>query len=210
MSALHARPRPQEWAEATRLWWLFLVAGIVWVLYGLFVLSLRPESIYSVAILAGVAFIGGGISQFILAQRVDSWRWLFYVGGVLGIIAGIGAFGWPGATLYVLAVFIAWYLVIGGIFTVVGAFLGPKVDWWWLNILTGLLMFVLGAWAVASPVRQILLFLNLVGIYALFYGFTEIFMAFALRAASKELAAEEAATVPTDAAPTAAAEAGHA
>jgi len=172
------------------------------VLYGLFVLSLRPESLYSVAILAGISFIFGGVAQFIVAQRVDNWRWLFYIGGVLGIIAGLGAFLWPGITLYVLAVFIAWYLVIGGIFSVVGAFLGPKVDWWWLNIISGVLMFVLGAWAVASPLRQILLFVNLVGIYLLFYGFTEIFMAFALREARKELAAEQASAVATEAAPT--------
>jgi uncharacterized membrane protein HdeD (DUF308 family) len=174
-----------------RYWWLGLIAGILWVLYGLFVLSLRPESIYSVAILAGIAFICGGVTQFIVAGRVESWRWLFYVGGVLGIIAGIGAFVWPGATLYVLAVFIAWYLVIGGIFTVVGAFVGPKHDWWWLHIILGILMFVLGAWAVASPVRSVLLFLNLVGIYLIFFGFAEIFMAFALRAGGKYLSEVE-------------------
>ena len=108
-----------------RLWWLYLVTGILWSLWGLMILSLRPSSIASVAILAGVSFILGGIGQFFLARRVEEWRWLFYVGGVLAILAGIMTFVWPGKTLLVLAVFVSWYLVVSGIFTVVGAFVGP-------------------------------------------------------------------------------------
>jgi MFS family permease len=172
------RARPDPGAS---VWWLSLIAGIVWVLWGLLVLSLRPSSFYSVAVLAGVSFIFGGVGQFLLARRVDSWRWLFYVGGVLGILGGILAFVWPGITLLVLAVFVAWYLVIGGIFTVVGAFVGPKRDLWWMAIILGVLMFLLGAWAIGSPGRELLLLVNLVGFYMIFNGINEIFSAFAAR-----------------------------
>jgi uncharacterized membrane protein HdeD (DUF308 family) len=147
------------------------------------VLSLRPGSVASLAWCAGFAFIFGGISQFIIAQRVDSWRWLFHVGGVLAVLAGIGAFAWPGKTLVVLAVFIAWYLVIGGIFSVISAFVGPKRDWWWMAIIVGLLQFVLGVWAIGSPGRELLLMVNLIGIYMIFFGVSEIFAAFSVRSA---------------------------
>lgn len=197
MTGVFPQARPTGEPPNTRYWWFGLIAGILWVLYGLYVLSLRPGSVYSVAILAGIAFICGGVTQFIVAGRVDSWRWLFYVGGVLGILAGIGAFVWPGATLYVLAVFIAWYLVIGGIFTVIGAFAGPKHDWWWVHIILGILMFILGAWAVASPARSVLLFLNLVGLYLIFFGFAEIVMAFALWEAGKRIAKAEGTQTTT-------------
>lgn len=172
-------------AEAARLWWLGLVAGIISVLYGLFVLSLRPGSVLSLAILTGIAFIFGGLTQFLVARRVDSWRWMFYVGGVLAIAAGIAAFVWPDVTLRVMAVFLAWYLVLGGILTVIDAFVGPKFDWWWLRVVLGVVMFLLGAWAIGSPLREVLLFVNLVGFYLLFYGFTEIVAAFAIRSAGK-------------------------
>lgn len=171
----------------TRLWWLGLVIGIIAVLYGLFVLSLRPGSITSLAVLAGISFIFGGIGQFGLAQLVESGRWLFYIGGVLGIAAGIAAFVWPDATIFVLAVFVAWFLVIGGIFEVVGAFLGPKYDWWWTRIVLGALMFVLGAWAIGSPEHTVHLFTNLIGFYLLLYGLTEIIAAFAVRLLDKGL-----------------------
>ncbi|MGH8774688.1 MAG: HdeD family acid-resistance protein [Jiangellaceae bacterium] len=173
--------------ELARWWWLGLVAGVIAVLYGLFVLSLRPGSVSSLAILAGITFIFGGLTQFLAARRAENWQWLFYVGAVLAIAAGIAAFVWPDKTLYVMAVFTAWYLVLSGILTVVDAFLGPRHAWWWLHIVLGALMFVLGAWAVGSPGREVLLLVNLIGFYLLLYGFTEIFGAFALRSVGKAL-----------------------
>lgn len=173
--------------EIGGIWWLTLILGIVWTLYGMFVLSLRPATIWSLAILIGVAFIFGGVAQLMVAGRVDSWKWLFYVSAVLSIIAGIVAFAWPGMTLYVLAVFLAWYLVIGGIFSVIAAFVGPKRDWWWVSIVLGVLEFVLGVWAISSPGRELLLFINIVGIWLVFYGVAEIFHAFALRSLASEL-----------------------
>jgi uncharacterized membrane protein HdeD (DUF308 family) len=178
--------------DVGRVWWVYLILGIAWLLYGMLVLSLRPGAVYSVALLAGFAFIFGGISQFSIAQRVDSWRWLFYVGGVLGIIAGLVAFAWPGMTLLILAVFVAWYLAIGGVFSVIAAFAGPKRDWWWLGLLLGVLEFLLGVWAIGSPGRELLLLINLVGIYMVFFGVSEIFAAFAVR--SERESARYAAT----------------
>jgi uncharacterized membrane protein HdeD (DUF308 family) len=185
--ASRASALEQRFAAATpRVWWLYLVTGVAWTLYGMFVLSLRPGGVVSLAWFAGFAFIFGGITQFITAGRVDSWRWLFYAGGVLGILAGIGAFVWPGITLYVVAVFVAWYLVIGGILSVISAFAGPKRDWWWMGILVGIAQFVLGVWAVGSPGRELLLLVNLVGIYMIFFGVSEIFAAFGVRSQRAE------------------------
>ena len=173
--------------EIGGIWWLTLILGIIWTLYGMLVLSLRPTTIWSLAILIGIAFIFGGVAQLMVAGRVDSWQWLFYVGAVLSIIAGIIAFAWPGMTLYVLAVFLAWYLVIGGMFSVIAAFVGPKRDWWWVAIVVGVLEFILGVWAISSPGRELLLFINIVGIWLVFYGVAEIFHAFAMRSLASEL-----------------------
>jgi uncharacterized membrane protein HdeD (DUF308 family) len=178
---------------AMRWWWLFLAAGVAWTLYGMLVLSLRPTTVASLAVLAGIAFIFGGVSQLFTAQRVESWRWLWYVGGGLGIVAGIVAFAWPGKTLLVIAVFVAWYLAIGGIFSVVSALAGPKRDWWWIGLVVGILQFLLGMWAIGSPGRELLLLVNLVGIAMVMYGVTEIFAAFAVRSERKAL--EEAAAL---------------
>jgi uncharacterized membrane protein HdeD (DUF308 family) len=40
-----------------RNWWLFLVIGVLWILFGMFVLSYNVGSLLALAVLAGVTFI---------------------------------------------------------------------------------------------------------------------------------------------------------
>jgi uncharacterized membrane protein HdeD (DUF308 family) len=171
--------------EVSGIWWWFLILGILWTLFGLYVLTYRVGSLYAVAAFVGVAFLFGGITQLAVAGRVQSWRWLFIVAGILGIIAGIVTFAWPGRTLYVVAIFVAWYLIIFGIMHLVGALAGPKLDWWWTQLLLGIAELVLGVWAVRSWQRSLVTLVTLVGVWAIFHGVAEIFAAFSLREAGK-------------------------
>jgi uncharacterized membrane protein HdeD (DUF308 family) len=171
--------------EVSGIWWWFLILGILWTLFGMYVLSYRVGSLYAVAAFVGVAFLFGGITQLAVAGRVQSWRWLFIVVGILGVIAGIITFAWPGRTLYVVAIFVAWYLIIFGIMHLVSALAGPKVHWWWTQLLLGIAELVLGVWAVRSWTRSLVTLVTLVGVWAIFHGVAEIFAAFSLREAGK-------------------------
>jgi uncharacterized membrane protein HdeD (DUF308 family) len=168
-------------------WWLFLVIGILWILFGMFVLSYNVGSLLALAIFAGATFIMTGITQVLTAGRVEGWRWLWLVGGALSIIAGIVAFVWPGSTLLVLSVILAWFLVFKGIVDVVGALASVGRPWWWVTLILGVLELLLGIWAAGYPGRSLFVFVNLVGIYAVFYGFTELFAAFDLRSLGDRL-----------------------
>jgi uncharacterized membrane protein HdeD (DUF308 family) len=147
----------------------------------MFVLSYNVGSLLALAVLAGVTFIGTGITQVISAARAVSWRWLYVVGGVLSILAGILAFVWPGRTLLVISGVLAWFLVFKGIVDVVGALASMGRAWWWIALIVGVLELLLGIWAAGYPGRSLFVFVNVVGIYAMFYGFGEIFAAFDLR-----------------------------
>jgi uncharacterized membrane protein HdeD (DUF308 family) len=162
-------------------WWLFLLIGILWILFGMFVLSYNVGSLFALAVFAGVTFLMTGITQVMAAGRVREWRWLYLVGGALSILAGILAFVWPGRTLLVLAGILAWFLVFKGIVDVVGALSAHGRPYWWLGLILGVLELLLGIWAAGYPGRSLFVFVNLVGAYAIFYGFTEVFAAFDLR-----------------------------
>jgi uncharacterized membrane protein HdeD (DUF308 family) len=165
----------------TRSWWLFLALGILWILFGMFVLSYNVGSLLALAVFAGITFVYTGITQLAAAGRVESWRWLWILGGALSILAGIFAFIWPGATLLVISVVLAWFLVFKGIIDVVGALADTGRPWWWVGLILGIVELLLGIWAAGYPGRSLFVFVNIVGIYAVFYGFTEIFAAFDLR-----------------------------
>ena len=76
--------------------WLWLVAGILWLILGFIVLSLRPASITACVILISIAFWLGGLTQLALAFVLEGgFRWLAIIGGTLALIAGIVAIVWP-------------------------------------------------------------------------------------------------------------------
>src|SRR6266511_1383143 len=166
--AVGGQGRLQMARELGRSWWVL-------------VLLYRVGSLLALAIMAGVVFILSGVAELAAASRAPSWRWLYVVSGLLSVIAGVIAFIWPGITLFVLSVVLSWFLVVMGIFHVVGALAGPKREWWWMTLLLGIAEFLLGAWAAGYPGRSLLVFVNLVGFYALIHGFTEIFGAFTVR-----------------------------
>jgi uncharacterized membrane protein HdeD (DUF308 family) len=123
--------------DLSGVWWWFLSLGVLWTLLGTYVLSYRVGSLAAVAALAGVAFLFGGVSQLMVASRTQSWRWLFIVAGILGVAAGILTFVWPDITLYVVSLLVAWYLIFFGIMHLVSALAGPKVSYWWTQLLLG-------------------------------------------------------------------------
>ena len=55
----------------TRGWWLFLILGVLWILFGMFVLSYNVGSLLVLAIFAGVTFIMTGINQILSFGRVE-------------------------------------------------------------------------------------------------------------------------------------------
>jgi uncharacterized membrane protein HdeD (DUF308 family) len=172
--------------DLSGVWWWFLALGVLWTLFGTYVLSYRVGSLAAVAALVGVAFVFGGLTQLLVAGRVQSWRWLFIIAGIAGVAAGIGTFVWPDITLYVVSILVAWYLILFGILHLVSALAGPKVHYWWTQLLLGVAELVLGVWAVRSWQRSLLALVTLVGVWAIVHGVSEIFAAFTLREAGKQ------------------------
>jgi uncharacterized membrane protein HdeD (DUF308 family) len=167
--------------DLSAVWWWFLSLGVLWTLFGTYVLSYRVGSLAAVAALVGVAFLFGGVTQLAVAARVQSWRWLFIVAGILAVAAGILTFVWPDVTLYVVSILVAWYLIIFGVVHLVGALAGPKLSYWWTQLVLGVAELVLGVWAVRSWQRSLLTLVTLVGVWAIVHGVSEIFAAFSVR-----------------------------
>lgn len=152
----------------------------------MYVLSYRAGSLATVAALVGGVLVFGGIAQLMVASRIRSWRWLFIMVSVLVMAAGILTFGWPGITLYVVSILVAWYLIVFGIIHIVDSLAGPKLPWWWSGLLLGAAELVLGVWAVRSWEQAVFTLVTLVGIWAIVHGVNEIFAAFTVRQAGRE------------------------
>jgi len=132
--------------EASAAWGWMVALGALWIGYGMFVLSFQVGSLLAVASLVGMTFLLGGTTQLVVASREQTMRLLNIIGGILGVAGGLTTFAWPGITVYVVSIMVAWYLIAYGTIHIVTALAGPKPSWWWTGLL-GLSELVLGAWA---------------------------------------------------------------
>ncbi len=174
----------------SRGWWVYLVTGALWLIFGWVVLSARSEirTVWAVAVYAGVLFLLVGIGQLVVAAVAESWNWLHAVFGVLALLAAVAAFAWPGPTFLTLAAVLAWYLLFDGVFLLVGAFYDRRVvDHWWIFTIVGVAEVAVGFWALSYPGRSILLLIVWVGFTALFKGVTNIVAAFTVRSLPREV-----------------------
>jgi uncharacterized membrane protein HdeD (DUF308 family) len=176
----------KNFVAATSLWWLGILTGIVFLVLGFVVLSYDAGSLLAVSVLIGISFLFTGLTWLIAGVTQHEMRWWFLVGGALALIAGIIAFAYPDETLVVLGLLLGWFLLVAGIIDIVGALANRDAELWWLGLVQGLLMLVLGVWAAGEDGRSVFLVLTLTGIYCVLRGVGEILTAFLVHKVREE------------------------
>jgi uncharacterized membrane protein HdeD (DUF308 family) len=172
--------------DPTPGWWVLLVAGIAWVVIALIVLRFNQASITTVGVLVGFVLIGQGLND-LLAASMTPWRWLNIALAGLFIVAGLLALFYPGKTFLVLAEIVGFVLVLAGALRVIESlFLRETSDLWWMQLVAGILLMLLGFWAGGQFFgARAYLILVWVGLSALIRGFLEIIAAFQVRSGKR-------------------------
>jgi uncharacterized membrane protein HdeD (DUF308 family) len=185
--------------EEARNWWILLVSGIAWLLIAWIVLRLNVTSITTVGVLIGVVFIVAAVNEVTVASLVPGgwkvWHYLmafiFFLGGLWGLIE-------PVETFFALASVLGLILIIYGTFEIVRAVASRTVNsYWWVGLITGILLILLAFWVSGSDrvyalAQSTYLILFWVGLFALFKGIMQIVLAFGVRRAGKEVDAASA------------------
>lgn len=175
--------------EATGMWWLFLVTGILWMLIALVVLRFNVTSIEAVGFLVGVILLIAGINEFLIVGVVQGWKWLHVLLGILFVVGGIYAMVNPIGAFYEIAAVLGLLLVLKGSFDIMAAALSRESNpVWGLGLAVGILEVLLGFWASQQFFQpRAALILIWVGFTALFRGLSEIVLAFQIHKVGKEM-----------------------
>ena len=185
------QPRPGVLLHAlAKNWWLVLLRGICAVVVGLLAFIWPGATLIVLVLLYGAFAIADGILALGAAVSGDTPtpRWWLAVVGVLGVIAGLVAFLWPGLTAAVLQIFIAVWAITTGVMQMVGAFmLRKEIDDEWYLIAAGALWVVFGLVLVLKPAVGVIALLYTIGSFAIVYG--ALLISFALRLRSHSHAA---------------------
>jgi uncharacterized membrane protein HdeD (DUF308 family) len=115
------------------------------------------------------------------ATLARNW-WLLALRGVLGILFGIVAFVWPGATQAALILVFGANVFVDGIFAVAaGIGMRKQIDRWWLLVLEGAAGIILGVLTFSSPDTTALVLLLFIAAWSIFTGIFEIATAVRIR-----------------------------
>jgi uncharacterized membrane protein HdeD (DUF308 family) len=182
-SAYSIRESPGAGRDLARYWWVWLVAGVAWVIAALVVLQFDAASVATVGVIIGVMFAVAAAQQFVMAAVADSLRWLWALFGVLFAAASIICFVNPENTFVALADTLGFLFLCVGVWWTIRAFMLKAVEsTWWMELVAGVLMLVMAFWTSGQFfIEKAYTLLVFAGIWALLHGITDIVGAFRIR-----------------------------
>lgn len=178
------RSTTAELPALARLWWVFLVTGVVWLLVAMVVLRFDEQSLTTIGVIMGIVFLGAASTEILASMAIPTWKWAHRVLAVLFGLGAIWAFTEPESAFWALAAAFAFLLVFTGTFNIVAAVMTRAMNpLWVLGLIVGILELLLGFWASQQidPASATLLILW-IGFSALLRGMSQIALAFRLHA----------------------------
>jgi uncharacterized membrane protein HdeD (DUF308 family) len=166
-----------------RHWWLLALRGVAAVLFGILALALPGITLYALVLLFGAYALVDGLLAIGSALRSKGEHlWYLLLAGVVGILAGIATFSWPGLTALVLLFIIAGWAIVTGVLEVISAVrLRSLMQHEWAWIVGGLLSVLFGLILLIQPGSGALALVWLIGGYAIVFGITLFVLAWQVR-----------------------------
>lgn len=174
-------------ADVGKLWWIWLLTGIAWLIIGFVVLQFDLTSVTAVGIVIGVLFLVAGLQYVIIGTQVEGWKWLWYIFGTILIIGGLYALFNPQETFLAIANILGFLFLMVGIIWLIEAFAAKDYnDLWWVTLIAAILMIALAFWLgnqfFFTKAETLLVF---VGVWALVRGIIDVISGFQVRKAGK-------------------------
>ena len=174
--------------ELARRWPLMIARGVVALLFGVLALVWPGVTLLTLVFLWGAYTVADGVIALAVAIRGETDnRVTMGLVGVLGVVAGLVAFIWPGITALVLLVVIAVWAIAVGVLQIVAAVRLRKVitDEWFLGV-SGLLAVALGALLLFRPDDGALALVVTIAMFAVLWGVTLVLFGLRLRKVDKD------------------------
>jgi uncharacterized membrane protein HdeD (DUF308 family) len=173
----------------SRNWWALALRGLAAILFGILAFAWPGITLFVLVIFFGAYMLVDGIFAIVAAVRAagaEARWWLMLLEGILGVVAGLVTFFWPGLTALALLYLIAAWAIVTGIMEIAAAIrLRQEIVGEWALVLGGALSVLFGVLLVVIPARAGLLSLTwLIGAYAVAFGVLLVILAFRVRNAT--------------------------
>lgn len=164
-------------------WWVFVLEGIVAVLFGIGAWVWPGITLEVLVALFGAFALVEGVLSLVAAFRAGKdYRWQLLLWGLVGIAAGVVTFMYPQITALALVYVIAVWAITTGIVMIWAAVaLRREIEGEWLLGLTGVLSIAFGILVLLFPGSGALSIVWMIGVYAVLAGVALIALGLRLR-----------------------------
>jgi len=171
--------------QLSRSWWIFLVRGLLAVLFGLLALFKPGVTMEALLLYLGAWFLVDGVFKvfgaFSSSTPKDD-KWLLGITGLLGILLGILTFTSPLATGLAILMFIAaWAILTGGFEIYTALKLRHEIEGEWVLVLIGAISVLFGVYCVYAPLVSGIGITMALGLFALVIGIVNVVFAFKVK-----------------------------
>lgn len=174
-------------SDVAKWWWLWLVAGVAWIVVAMIILQLDSASVRTVGFIVGAMLFMAGVQYLLIAMVAEGGKWLWGIFGILLVVTGAVAMSSPIRAFANLADMLGFLFAFVGIIWIVEAFAMHGInDFWWLTLLSGSLMLIIAFWVGGQFFfDKAYMLLVFSGMWALMKGFLDILRAFQIRMVGK-------------------------
>jgi uncharacterized membrane protein HdeD (DUF308 family) len=177
---MYAAAEPEQSGDP--LWWILLVTGSLWSIFGLIVFRFDYTTVTAMAVLLGTVCVAAALLEAVAAASSHGWWRATHV-GVAILFAAIGAVAYvhPENTFKALASLFAFFLLIRGVLDITAALLARPAELWWAGLVSGTVQILLAFWAAGDFGHKAFLLVVWVGASALAHGIVQLVTAFRIR-----------------------------
>jgi uncharacterized membrane protein HdeD (DUF308 family) len=171
-------------------WWALALRGLAGIVLGIAAFAWTGLTLAILVLLVAAYLLVDGLFALVAGTRSRSW--LLILEGLLGIVAGLLAWRWPGITALVLVFLTAgWAIVTGGFEVAAAIVLRRVIRGEWILLLAGTLSVVFGILLVVNPVAGLVALVWIFGAYALLSGALMLALALRLRSLGGRMVVSE-------------------
>jgi uncharacterized membrane protein HdeD (DUF308 family) len=175
----------------SRYWWMTVLRGLFWILFGVVILARPGISLLSLTLALGIVIFADGILNVMNAfagRKVHEDWWVLLLVGLTGIGIGALTFYSPQTTALALVFYVAIWAIATGLLQITAAIrlrrqLAGEV--WW--ILAGIASVIFGVLLIVQPAAGALTLLWLFAVYAIAFGVLLVLLALRVRSGIKRL-----------------------
>jgi uncharacterized membrane protein HdeD (DUF308 family) len=176
--------------KMTHNWWKFALRGMIAIIFGVLALIWPVLTLQALVLVFGVFALADGIlavfAGISFAPFFNRW-WAVLLEGLVGILVGLTAIFLPVIAGQALVYLIAFWGLVTGIFEIVAAIQFRRVIMGeWVLILGGFLSILFGVLLFLFPGVGAVSLVWLIGIYAVFFGISEVIFAFRMHSLQRE------------------------